>query len=1200
MRIKRFALFLSALFVLMSIPVAVMAQDTGSASDENQYQPGEAIVCLTRSAVTSMADDELLASSESLLTLSGNNGDIKTASDGDITELRLVRSGSLSTEELVKQLKGKPGVLYAEPNYIYTVEQVSDNTASAAASVNVPQAQSKVDASDSVYTGDFTFLQYASTGENSIDVPDWNNPDNVNAKDIVVAVLDTGVNYTHEDLAPVMWDKGLDYPELTAMGGGKYGLNTEEKNGSEPMDTFGHGTHCAGNIGAAWNGKGISGVANGVKIMGIKLGSKVFSLSNIITGYRYVIAAKNTGVNVKVTSNSYGGKDLSLAYSDVVKEAANYGIVSIKAAGNISQDVDLGSLDYGTFKTAPEMVLVGASNMAGDATGFSDFGRRTTNVFAPGEDIFSTVLDNGGPQRYAVSQPAEGTEDTFNPEKSRLYTGASTDASFVFDSGHGGVTYSAKAEDTAVGVEAEKGWNGSGAMVIKSGNGKNAAIHVTGAPRTKSGSLLMSVRTPVDGILFWLDDQSQNVVTCNVSADKWTDFVVDGKYFTDKSALFFHPSAEGTGYELAVNGMYFSEDKPDYDQQSGTSMATPVVAGEAAILCAKYPSDSAEKIAARIKGSVNAKDALADKSVSGGIVSTRKALAGETIPVLSDCLKTDDGTCTLTGYFFGETGGTLKVDGQTVQPSSWSDTTITFAYNDSLMKGEHNYEVASSVGSGRQYFTLQNSDDLMDRLPTPDDVLFDNSLVTSSCGLDGKIYFIMHQEEPQRLSSLWSYTPGDGGGWEMLSAKLPFDFVDGKICAWNHKLLVPCLKAEASVGTNTNMTENIAVYDPKTGDTRYIDVPEAARPNVISLHNTGDRVYAYYAADIIGLLKMPTLGIVDPRNLTFNVCQIKNPQNMNVRNTPTANMFFDDGGNLFVIGGAVNIVDTYLFVPQLAAVNPDADLADRMRTVSDDVFGEGFPEKQEMSPIAAEPVEGGAIISGFVKTDEAGHVVADTFKLNTGAVNTAADGGDIKLEPIDKRVSNTKVSAITGTVYDNHFYTLGFTDNDMTSRVFTDYPVSGSNNAGDRSAPSMAYEVHGRDYGWEQGEKRDGQMAGTTGKALRLEAMRISVKDDAGDPIDGLDVTYRVHMKDIGWGSWTDDGLQAGTVGKCTRLEAAEIKLTGEKAGNYDIYYRVHMAYKGWGDWVKNGETAGTTGECRRIEAIEMKIVPKGGAAPAK
>ena len=145
-----------------------------------------------------------------------------------------------------------------------------------------------------------------------------------------------------------------------------------------------------------------------------------------------------------------------------------------------------------------------------------------------------------------------------------------------------------------------------------------------------------------------------------------------------------------------------------------------------------------------------------------------------------------------------------------------------------------------------------------------------------------------------------------------------------------------------------------------------------------------------------------------------------------------------------------------------------------------------------------------------------------------------------------------------------------------------------------------AYEVHGQNYGWTQGEKQNGQLAGTTGQGLRLEALRVAVKNDYGQAIEGLGVTYRVHMKNIGWGGWVDNGVMAGTEGQGRQIEAAEIKLTGDKAADYDIYYRVHMKELGWGDWVTGGATAGTTGQDRRIEAIEIIIVPKGGQAPTK
>ncbi len=532
MNIKRLCCVISALLLLMAVPAAVLAQETDGGAQSPKYQPGEAIVCVTRSAAQSMADDELLGSSETLLTLSGDTGGVKTEGD-NITELRLARSNSLSTEELIKQLKAKPGVRYAEPNYLFSVEQTADQSA-APVSPNPAAARTQTDLSDSAYTGDFTFMQYANTGKNSIDVPDWNNPENHNADGIVVAVLDTGVNYKHEDLAPVMWDKGLDYPALTALGGGKYGINFLKANtkgqpydSADPMDDHGHGSHCAGSVGAAWNGKGVSGAANGARIMAVKIAydNGLLDMANIIKGFQYVIAAKDAGVNVKVTSNSYNGPP-TLACHDAMKAAAEKGIVSVKSAGNEWTELDYASFDSSVLKTTPETVVVGASDLNGEKAFFSNFGRRTTDVFAPGYKIFSTILTDGGNIQYTISKPTDGTEDTFNPDKERLYTGVPTDAACEVKQGEIVETLTAKAEDTAVSVTAGKGLIDSGAMVVANDKGTNAAIHVTGTPQSKSGQLLFTARATVKGTIHWVDAGGQSVGSVQLLENEWTDFVV--------------------------------------------------------------------------------------------------------------------------------------------------------------------------------------------------------------------------------------------------------------------------------------------------------------------------------------------------------------------------------------------------------------------------------------------------------------------------------------------------------------------------------------------------------------------------------------------------------------------------------------------------------------------------------------------------
>ncbi len=138
---------------------------------------------------------------------------------------------------------------------------------------------------------------------------------------------------------------------------------------------------------------------------------------------------------------------------------------------------------------------------------------------------------------------------------------------------------------------------------------------------------------------------------------------------------------------------------------------------------------------------------------------------------------------------------------------------------------------------------------------------------------------------------------------------------------------------------------------------------------------------------------------------------------------------------------------------------------------------------------------------------------------------------------------------------------------------------------------AVRYQTHVQDVGW-QGWKRNGEMAGTSGKSLRLEGMYLQI-EGVGNAIE-----YRTHVQNIGWQDWVRDGAMTGTSGRALRLEAIDIRLTGDMASRYDIYYRVHAQNVGWMGWAKNGESAGTAGFSYRLEGIQVVLVDKGGAAP--
>ena len=132
----------------------------------------------------------------------------------------------------------------------------------------------------------------------------------------------------------------------------------------------------------------------------------------------------------------------------------------------------------------------------------------------------------------------------------------------------------------------------------------------------------------------------------------------------------------------------------------------------------------------------------------------------------------------------------------------------------------------------------------------------------------------------------------------------------------------------------------------------------------------------------------------------------------------------------------------------------------------------------------------------------------------------------------------------------------------------------------------VAYSAHVQDIGW-QGEKKDGEKAGTEGKSLRVEALKIKLINAP----ENAKVRYRAHVQDIGWQGWKYEGDIAGTVAKSKRIEAIKIEL--ENADEYSIEYRTHVQDVGWTDWYIDGEASGTIGKSLRVEAVQIRIVPK-------
>ncbi len=219
---------------------------------------------------------------------------------------------------------------------------------------------------------------------------------------VIVAVVDTGVDYNHEDLKDVMWVNPKEIPgnKIDDDNNGYiddiYGINVLERdsNGKATMNIFdkhSHGTHVSGTIGATQNNKiGIAGIASNVRIMGIRTVPSNSDETDVDVAEAFIYAAKN---GAKIINCSFGksvneGKNLIPETLQYIQD--NYGVLVIAAAGNNSQDIDR-TPTYPASHKNDNLLIVASTTSSGSMSGFSNYGKVGVDVAAPGSSIYSTT-----------------------------------------------------------------------------------------------------------------------------------------------------------------------------------------------------------------------------------------------------------------------------------------------------------------------------------------------------------------------------------------------------------------------------------------------------------------------------------------------------------------------------------------------------------------------------------------------------------------------------------------------------------------------------------------------------------------------------------------------------------------------------------------------------------------------------------------
>jgi subtilisin family serine protease len=298
-------------------------------------------------------------------------------------EMRLAAAPVDIDDQLIELLESDPRVIYAEPNYLLQISET------------VP--------SDPLWEKLWALHNTGQTGgvadADTDGLEAWEI--NKGAKEIIVAIIDTGIDYTHEDLAANLWVNPKECPQ----GAGKceadgvdddnngfaddfYGVNMIDDTG-DPMDDFGHGTHVAGTIGAVGDNKlGIVGVNWNVRFVGCKFLSAFGSgtTSNAVRCFNYIHDLKTKQKqNILVTNNSWGGGGFSQALMDAM--AAPGSPLHIASAGNSNTD----SRSYPAAFELDNIIAVAATDHEDKYANFSNYGADWVDLAAPGVDILSTV-----------------------------------------------------------------------------------------------------------------------------------------------------------------------------------------------------------------------------------------------------------------------------------------------------------------------------------------------------------------------------------------------------------------------------------------------------------------------------------------------------------------------------------------------------------------------------------------------------------------------------------------------------------------------------------------------------------------------------------------------------------------------------------------------------------------------------------------
>ncbi len=742
-------------------------------------------------------------------------GDAGSAMDPD-------EGGSL-TEDSGSDVVVNGDVVPSEASDEAAIEGSSDDEGVAASDNVDGQTESAGDAIDAEPTvfgsdkdepaSDMTAFQWGMSNNGSmggvsaeeavdIEYSGWNDAAAAgDLKEVVVAVIDSGVDETNPDLAGVLWDEGEEYPELTVLGGDAHGFSTvPDTTSTSPISAEqSHGTHVAGIIAAEWNNEGTSGVAPNAKIMSVR--SEVDAASDMLRCINYVTEAAKAGVNVRVANCSWGmGSNASRAFDVAFTQMGKAGVMAVFASGNSDSDMDATLNTISTLRDNPYVVVTDSIDASGELSMFSCYGQATTDVVAPGSTILST-WPTSDPQYLGEEDDAAALYESFDGE-TRVADGVLDEGSPVAG-GNAVLSFRYPCGESASVVPDEKRFDGDASLELSYNAEEAISLGAGGLMAVRSNELdlsdlpekprYFSIRMtsecanggsgyPQVMVSVNTTDGSQSaplsvVSEFGIGGDSWTGYFVELPENTDFenfgitisylnlqiSVLGGQRQAQVADGTIYIDSIGLGSDLVPYKYSQGTSMAAPSVTGAAAVIAGMHSEDSAAQLAAYVKGAA-AGDAYEESCSTGGYATVDGAANPSPVPVEAEVAE-DGATVTVRGYFVPDDvqvsiGGTscavVSRDSTVGGLGDSALTELTVQAPEGFAGGEQWVELAGSNGNGRmlvQFETIEQEDptepqatyyDEMN-LPVPDEL--DDWGGWQLIGFAGDVYALPQENE---------------------------------------------------------------------------------------------------------------------------------------------------------------------------------------------------------------------------------------------------------------------------------------------------------------------------------------------------------------------------------------------------------------------------------------------------------------------